>query len=100
MWRKRHRCRSLPTRVVQPSGRCPDTIGVMKLASALFAFALAAPMMSSPARADVPDLGGIKLGQKYKKAKPKKVTLYGCVGQLHSSAPDKGKDKGKLVNEV
>jgi hypothetical protein len=73
-------------------------MSVMKLAATLFAFVIAVPMLSPPARADLPDLGGIKLGQKYKKAKPKKVTLYGCTGKLYGSAPDKGKDK--IVNKV
>jgi hypothetical protein len=56
---------------------------MMRAATALL---LVLALRPTHARAEIAALGGLKLGQPYKKAAQKKVTLYGCAGNLYASA--------------
>jgi hypothetical protein len=55
--------------------------------------------VAAPARADITSLGKYQLGQKYKKEKLKKATLYGCAGKLYAE-PGKDKTIAKVTFET
>ncbi len=71
----------------------------MRISAVTAALVLAVAVAPTVARAEITTLGGLQLGQKYKKAKPKKVTLYGCPGNLYAE-PGKDKKIAKVTFEA
>jgi hypothetical protein len=70
----------------------------MRLIPITLAIVVAAAALPTPAKAEITKLDKLALGQKWKKAKPKQITLYGCQGSLFA-APGKDKKVSKVTFE-